>query len=71
MEVTAFKVGAFRMVNSPRDDEDAIYGFESERGHCGMVYRRFAFESELQRMSVVCKNQNSDIVRVYAKGSPE
>lgn len=36
-----------------------------------MVYQRFDFEAERQRMSVVCKDSVSGKCRVYAKGSPE
>jgi cation-transporting ATPase 13A3/4/5 len=70
MEVKTFLFGRFTL-NQSHTDPRVIFGFESQRGHSGIVFRRFEFDSDLQRMSVVCKNSRSSGCEVYAKGSPE
>lgn len=69
MEIKAFEFGRYRL-NQSHSDPDVIFGFESERGHNGVIYRRFEFDSDLQRMSVVCQNSITKGVEVYVKGSP-
>ncbi len=70
MEIKAFTFGKFKL-NQAIHDQDSIFSFESDRGHKGTVYRRYEFESELQRMSVVAKSSLTEGFYVYAKGSPE
>ena len=69
MEIRAFQFGRYRLDQAPEDPR-AIFEFGSEHGHMGGVYRRFEFESELQRMSVVAKTSHTDGWIVYCKGSP-
>lgn len=40
MEVKAFQFGRFHL-NQSHSDPNVIFGFESERGHSGLVFRRF------------------------------
>ena len=70
MEIKLFNFGKFTLNQSPADP-DAIFSFESARGHQGTVYRRYEFESELQRMSVIAKSSLTQTFHVYADGSPE
>lgn len=70
MEVKVFQFGRYSL-NQSHTDPEVIFGFESRRGHSGIVYRRFEFDSDLQRMSVVCMNSITNKYEVYAKGSPE
>jgi magnesium-transporting ATPase (P-type) len=35
------------------------------------MIRRFDFSSNLQRMSVICRNKFDDQFRAFVKGSPE
>ena len=55
MEIKTFEFGRFQL-NQSHTDPRVIFGFESDRGHSGIIFRRFEFDSDLQRMSVVCKN---------------
>lgn len=55
MEVKMFEFGRFHL-NQSHSDPNVIFGFESQRGHQGIVYRRFEFDSDLQRMSVISKS---------------
>lgn len=36
-----------------------------------VIVKRFDFSSKLQRMSVIAKNPNEDIFKIFTKGSPE
>lgn len=40
MEVKTFNFGRFSL-NQSHEDPDAIFSFESDRGHNGTVYRRY------------------------------
>lgn len=40
MEIKAFLFGGFTLNQAP-SDQDAIFSFESERGHTGAVVRRY------------------------------
>jgi hypothetical protein len=42
MEVKTFNFGEFDL-NQSHEDPEAIFSFESKRGHCGTVYRRYEF----------------------------
>lgn len=44
MEIKAFQFGKFDL-NQQLPDPDAIFGFESARGHSGVVVKRYEFES--------------------------
>jgi hypothetical protein len=44
MEIKALQFGKFEL-NQHLPDHDAIFGFESARGHSGAVVKRFEFES--------------------------
>jgi len=70
MEVKIFEFGEFRL-NQSNADPNVIFGFESQRGQSGQVFRRFEFDSDVQRMSVVCKSNSTGKCNVLAKGSPE
>jgi cation-transporting ATPase 13A2 len=49
------------------DDEDQII-----KDHYEMVIiKRYDFTSKLQRMSVICKNPNEEVYKIFTKGSPE
>jgi len=57
-----------------QEGELLVFGFESSRGHYGVVTRRMDFDSELLRMSVITKSSARDAVGdyvLYTKGSPE
>lgn len=43
----------------------------SERQYSSAIIRRFEFSSAKQRMSVVCRNEFDNRIRVFVKGSPE
>ena len=58
MEIKTFNFGSFQLLQSAEDPE-AIFEFTSQRGHKGTVYRRYEFESELQRMSVIAKTSTN------------
>ena len=49
------------------DDEELIISSHYEIG----LVKCFDFSSQLQRMSVVCKNSNEKYFKVFVKGSPE
>lgn len=70
MEVKAFQFGRYKL-NQSHTDPEVIFGFESQRGHSGVIYRRFEFDADLQRMSVICRNSATNGCEIYAKGSPE
>jgi cation-transporting P-type ATPase 13A2 len=70
MEIKTFEFGRFHL-NQSHSDPNVIFGFESDRGHNGQVFRRFEFDSDLQRMSVICRNSVTKGCEVYCKGSPE
>ena len=70
MEVKLFEFGQFTL-NQSHPDPEVISAFDSQRGHSGLVLRRFEFDADLQRMSVVCLNSLSGGCEIYAKGSPE
>lgn len=70
MEVKTFLFGRYSL-NQSHSDPEVIFGFESERGHSGEIYRRFEFDSDLQRMSAICRNSITKGHEVYTKGSPE
>lgn len=70
MEVKTFLFGRYTL-NQSHSDPEVIFGFESERGHNGVIFRRFEFDSDLQRMSAVCRNSITKGYEVYTKGSPE
>lgn len=53
--------------------EQMVFGFESKRGHYGVVIRRMDFDSEILRMSVIAKStvkEGADQYFLYTKGSP-
>jgi len=56
MEIKLFLFGEFSF-NHSNPDPNVLFSFSSDRGNNGSVYRRFEFDSELQRMSVVCSVQ--------------
>lgn len=72
MEIKLLEFGEFTL-NQSNSDPQVIFSFESKRDQTGEVYRRFDFDSDVQRMSVVCKlTVNKEIEHyAYAKGSPE
>ena len=70
MEVKLFEFGQFTL-NQSHPDPEVISAFDSQRGHSGVVLRRFEFDADLQRMSVVCDNSLTRGCQIYAKGSPE
>lgn len=70
MEIKVFEFGKFSL-NESLTDPNVIFGFESQRGQSGLVFRRFEFDADLQRMSVICKGSAKDKCDVFAKGSPE
>eukprot|EP00340_Litonotus_pictus_P003246 CAMPEP_0170522942 /NCGR_PEP_ID=MMETSP0209-20121228/8326_1 /TAXON_ID=665100 ORGANISM="Litonotus pictus, Strain P1" /NCGR_SAMPLE_ID=MMETSP0209 /ASSEMBLY_ACC=CAM_ASM_000301 /LENGTH=1057 /DNA_ID=CAMNT_0010810691 /DNA_START=801 /DNA_END=3971 /DNA_ORIENTATION=+ len=49
------------------DQEDSIIKDHYEL----VIIKRFDFTSKLQRMSVICKNPNEEIYKIFTKGSPE
>lgn len=69
MEVKTFQFGSFSL-NQSHPNPEVIFAFESERGHSGIIVRRFEFDSDLQRMSVVCQSSHDNKWKVYSKGSP-
>lgn len=73
MEIKLFCFGEFHL-NQSNSNPDIIFSFTSKRQQAGQIFRRFEFDSDLQRMSVVTKvlpAQGSEYLNVYAKGSPE
>jgi len=72
MEIKLFEFGEFTL-NQSLADPEVIFAYESTRGQRGEVFRRFEFDSDLQRMSVVVKvaSKEGTALVAYAKGSPE
>ena len=73
MEVKLFEFAELQL-NQSHEDIDVIFSFGSAYGLSGEVYKRFEFESELQRMSVIAKVHSGDAesaFTAYCKGSPE
>lgn len=72
MEIKLIEFGQFKL-NQSSTDPEAIFSFSSKHSEPGLVYKRFDFDFEAQRMSVVCKTiiDNSPHFYVYTKGSPE
>ena len=69
MEVKIFRFANFSL-NQSHPNTEVIFAFESERGHSGIIARRFEFDSDLQRMSVICQSSHDKRWKVYSKGSP-
>ena len=71
MEIKLFQFGEFELDFS-QSNPDVVFSFSSKRNHKGVIYRRFEFDSDVQRMSVVASNSMSgDSIFCYCKGSPE
>lgn len=62
-----------KILNSYEDsaEEDADIDIYSTKKYELAIVKRFDFESKLQRMSVVIKNNIDSTFRAYVKGSPE
>lgn len=69
MEIKLFEFGNFKL-NQSNSDPEIIFSFESNRNHRGDVYRRYEFDSDVQRMSVLV-GENKSSYYAYSKGSPE
>ena len=55
-----------------QNNPDVVFSFGSKRNHKGVIYRRFEFDSDVQRMSVIASNSMmKDEIYCYCKGSPE
>lgn len=71
MEIKLFQFGEFEMDFS-QNNPDIVFSFSSQRNHKGIIYRRFEFDSDMQRMSVVASNSMTGGANYcYCKGSPE
>ncbi len=72
MEIKLFEFGEFEIGHNHDDDHEIIFQFDSKRGHQGLVYKRFDFDSQLFRMSTIAKsNVTGQNYHIYTKGSPE
>lgn len=70
MEIKLLTFGQFTLTHP--ENSDVLFGYLSQGMQEGSVIRRFDFDSDLQRMSVIVevKSQGRSFLVVYSKGSP-
>jgi len=76
VDISMFEFSGWKL-NSPSDDSphqfvSPPYGVNDDKAI--RILKEFPFESSLQRMSVITKeesDESNDLVTVYTKGSPE
>ena len=59
MQIKLFEFGEFEVSHNYDHDQDVIFQFDSKRGHQGLAYKRFDFDSQLFRMSTIAKSNVS------------
>lgn len=74
MEIKLFEFGGFKLTeNSPVNNQykDSLFSFAGPNCE-GTVFRRFEFNSEIHRMSVLASSTNKpNSAFIYCKGAPE
>ena len=70
MELKVFEFGDFKFDYSQQKNSDLMFSFKNHHQIQGDVFKEIEFDSDVQRMSVICKTKENQYY-LFCKGSPE
>ena len=67
MEIRLFELGDFELLENHA--KESTFGFKSKRGHRGIAFQQFEFDSSPLRMSTLATSSRTQL-NIYTKASP-